>query len=111
MAQWIGQFSGHTHATKVQDNEESLRQAANALAAAPVLDRARKAKAARQLAERLLASRLKVLRARISRAKGAHSTKNFSGDVPGMKLREHELRAQGVEGILKEFGIRDDILE
>jgi hypothetical protein len=66
MAQWTGQFSGSTHETKVQDIQNSLRQAIKILEAASEVDRAGKLKSIRRLSERLLAARLKALRARIS---------------------------------------------
>lgn len=104
MAQWMGQFSGLTHATKVHAIEESLRLAVKSLAAAGAADTVRKAKAVRHLSERLLAARLRQLRASIS-------TLTEPGQDASRKqvarLEMRELRDQGVEGILKEFGIQE----
>jgi gamma-glutamyl phosphate reductase len=111
MAQWMGQFSGFTHETKVQDLEESLRQAVKAFASASELDRERKAKAVRHLSERLLTSRLKVLRARVSALTEPGKQTAFGKQATRLQLREQELRAQGIVGILKEFHVPDDICQ
>ena len=66
MAQWLGQFSGHTHATKLEDAETALRHAVAVFRAAGPDDHGRKSKAVRNLAERLLAARLKLLKARLA---------------------------------------------
>lgn len=113
MAQWMGQFSGHTHGTKVGDIEESLRKALMAMGATPGVDRDRKAGAVRHLAERLLAARLKLLRARIASAAELKYKEGraSSEQVPQLKSRARELEAQGVDGILKEFGAYEKILQ
>jgi hypothetical protein len=105
MAQWMGQFSGHTHGTKVGDIEESLRKAVIAIGATPG--------AVRHLAERLLAARLKLLRARIASAAELKYKEGraSSEQVPQLKSRARELEAHGVDGILKEFGAYEKILQ
>lgn len=78
MAQWKGQFSGHTHATKVLELEGSLRK--------PV----------EKLADRLIKARVKNLRARLELLVDRES---------GAKLRQQvdSACAGGVAAILREF--------
>jgi hypothetical protein len=109
MAQWMRQFSGLTHGTKVQDVEASLRQALAALSGAAYSDRARKAKAVRRLCERLLASRLKELRARYSALTEPGKKSEAGKRVVRLLARQNELNSQGIDGILKEFGVPEDI--
>ena len=106
MAQWIGQFSGHTHATKVGDLEESLHKAVTAMAGARDVDRNRNAQAVRHLAERLVAARLKLLRAKIASAAELKYKNGVASSepVPRLKNLARELEAKGVAGVLKEFG-------
>lgn len=105
MAQWTGQFSGHTHETKVQDIEDSLRLAIQTCRAASEAERTGKLKAIRHLAERLLAARLKALRARISALTEPGSKSLDDTKAAHLRSREQELQTQGVEDILREFGI------
>jgi hypothetical protein len=105
MAQWTGQFSGFTHETKVQDIERSLRQAIQSFKAASEPGRAGKLKAVRQLSERLLAARRKALRARISALTEPGSKSLVGEQALHLRTREQELQAQGVDEILREFGI------
>src|SRR5690242_7741928 len=109
MAQWMGQFTGHTHATKVKDMEESLRKAVDAFAAAQSADQLRKLQILRHLASRLLGARPKLLRARISVAAELKykQKKVHCQQVLGLELRAQELEVQGVDGILKEFGVHE----
>jgi hypothetical protein len=111
MAQWMGQFSGHTHGTKVGDVEESLRKAVTAMDTSAGIDRDRKVSAVRHLAERLVGARLKLLRARIASASELKykNGKSSSEQVPHLKLRARQLESEGVEGILKEFGAYEKI--
>jgi hypothetical protein len=106
MAQWIGGFSGLTHATKLADLEKSLRQAVKALAEASAADRARKVWAVRRLGQRVLDGRLKLLRARLSKAKELKykDGKASQSLVPNLDLRLEEIQAEGIDDILKEFG-------
>lgn len=103
MAQWNGQFSGLTHETKVQDIEASLRQAVVAYRGASVAERDSKAKAVRHLSKRLLAARLKALRARLSGLREPGKRRVREVQLMQLQTREHELLAEGVAGILKEF--------
>jgi hypothetical protein len=105
MAQWLGQFSGHTHATKVRDAEDALRHAVAVFRAAGSNDRRRKAKAVRNLAERLLTARLKLLRARLAALEAAAEGREPNADgIKTLRAREVRTRGEGVGGILTEFG-------
>ena len=106
MAQWIGQYSGLTHAAKVKDIEASLRQAVVSFDAAAEPDRKSKASAVHHLAERLLAARLKALRARLDALEVPIESRASGNQLAGLKAREHELQAHGVDGILREFHFR-----
>jgi len=104
MAQWTGQYSGRTHETKVEDLEESLRLAVQALTAAQGAERRRKAKAVFRLAIRLLKARHRLLRARISSRLPTAATRP-GGGTTGLELREQDLLAPGMSGVLREFGV------
>lgn len=84
MAQWMGQYSGKSHATKVADLEAALRVAIAAMRKAALgADYDRKRVAVEKLAARLLSARVKLYKDR-------KSSKKIAG---------------GVEAILKEFGV------
>ena len=97
MAQWRGQFSGHTHATRVEDAEDALRHAvAVFLAADPTKDRRREARSVRNLAGRLLAARLKLLRARLAALEPVAEGREQNADgIEALKERETRTRAEG----------------
>lgn len=107
MAQWNGQYSGLTHETKVQDIEESLRLAVAAFDVASDSQRPAKAKAIHHLAERLLAARSKALRARLPALREPGAKRTTSDQAAQLQARDHELHAQGVAGILREFHFHD----
>jgi hypothetical protein len=107
MAQWKGQFSGRTHATKVKSLERTLTVAVSALQVASEDDAQRRLKAARNIAQRLLSARLHMMRARISMAR----EKQEDSGVGTLRSREAAAQAGGVDAILREFGVtsnRDD---
>jgi hypothetical protein len=106
MAQWKGQFSGRTHATKVKRLERSLAVAVSALQAASKDEAQRKLKAARNIAERLLLARLHMMRSRISAAREKQQEESSVGTL---RLREEAAQAGGVDAILREFGITSNI--
>jgi hypothetical protein len=107
MAQWSGQFSGLTHETKVQDIEASLRKAISAFDAAPVAERETKSNVVHELSNRLFAARLKALRARLSALREPGLKHASDSQVRQLQSRELELQAQGVAGILGEFGFHE----
>lgn len=108
MAQWLGQFSGRTHETRVQDAEDALKHAVQAFrdVSAPH-EREKKAKAVRHLATRLLQARARLFRARLARASEPRMTGQPSAWNDGVDhLREQEsaTRSGGLQAILVEFG-------
>ena len=101
MAQWVGQFTGLSHTSKVADAEETLRTAVAAFLAAAPAEAPAKAKAVRRLAARVLDLRAKLLKAR----RNAYGPVDNASDL-AERLREPEraVLAAGVGGILAEFG-------
>ena len=111
MAQWLGQFSGRTHGTRVQDAEDALRHAVQAFheVAAPQ-ERERKVKNVRHLAKRLLQARLRLLKARLVRAREPRLTdlaSRWTDGADAVQAREMTTRAAGVNAILVEFGVEE----
>ncbi|NBV24904.1 MAG: hypothetical protein EBS05_23665 [Proteobacteria bacterium] len=104
MAQWMGQYSGLTHETKVQDLELSLRQAIKTIGALPAPARPEKLKALRHLAGRLLAARLKAVRARVAALTEPGRLDPNGRKASQLQARAAELQAMGPEDVLKEFG-------
>lgn len=108
MAQWVGQFSGRTHETRVQDAEDALRHAVLAFRESSPTDvREAKAKNVRHLAKRLLQARLRLLKGRIAQASEPRMTGQasaWSDGVDALRAREISTRTGGVNGILVEFG-------
>jgi hypothetical protein len=108
MAQWLGQFSGNTHGTKVEDAEEALRHAVAVFRAADAGNRRRKSKMVRHLAARLLSARLKLLKARLAALEPLAEGRELNADgIEALRAREAQTRADGVNGILAEFGALD----
>lgn len=109
MAQWMRQFSGNTHATKVQDLEIVLRKAVAALgAASPGKERETKAKSVRKVAERLLSARSKMLKARLDAARTGQESESEEGSgISSLRQRIVRLSEEGLDGILVEFGAED----
>ena len=109
MAQWLGQFTGRTHETRVQDAENALKHAVQAFRdASGPHEREKKAKNVRHLATRVLQARTRLLRARIARASEPRMTGQPSAWNDGVdRLREQAVaaRAGGVQAILVEFGV------
>jgi hypothetical protein len=104
VAQWRGQFSGLTHATKVEDAEDTLRTAVAAFRAAGPVSAPAKAKAVRRLAARLLTVRRKALKAR----RAADTPVNGpSARFERLRQQEAEMYAAGVDAVLIEFGAAD----
>lgn len=101
MAQWLGQYSGHTHGTAIEDAEALLRHAITVFrAAATEAERRRKAKSVRKLAKRVLSVRLRHMKSHLVNA-------DRHAPPSPLRLREEALREQGVPGILAEFGAPD----
>lgn len=112
MAQWLGQFSGNTHATKVQDAEALLRHAVAVLRAADSdADRVRKAKIVDRLAMRLSSARLKLMKARIAEATDVQSgaaLEKRAHEIASLQRKYARLKDEGLRAILREFGLGED---
>jgi hypothetical protein len=103
MAQWLGQFSGHTHETKLKDAEQSLATAIKSLPLHP----GQPTQNAYKLAERVLTLRLKALSARSSALTERQMLKVSAEEatqIGKLRRKEQQLLKAGVEGILQEFG-------
>ena len=88
------------------DMEALLRHAVEAYGTAQSSeDGNRKAHSVLNLAERLLSARLKFFRARIAELQPVVEGKEqTSGGIEKLKAREAQAKAEGVDGILMEFG-------
>lgn len=110
MAQWVGQYTGNTHTTKVRDLEETLE---NSIAKFRELktdeEKLVKQKAIIKIAEKVLNARLKFLKAKIYDAEPVVEGKQ-SKLVSNLKEQETILLEKGVNGILIEFDANDLIL-
>jgi hypothetical protein len=107
MAQWMGQYTGRNHASKVKRKEDSLRKAVISLKLANEDEKMSKEKAVRKLAKSLLSSRLKMIRARISVLKEPQQSEPLK-KTQQLRRKEQELVGKGVNGILKEFHAIED---
>lgn len=99
MAQWLGQFTGKTHLSKVKDREEQLRHAIDVYREKTTSkERTTHSKRVVRLAERLLEARV--------RAAKAHVAALDPRDERGRELAERKLAQiteAGREAILVEF--------
>ena len=111
MAQWMGQYTGNSHATKIEDLEATLHHAIIVFRdASESTKNQSKEKAVRKLAEKLLTARLKYLRARLYEAEPVIENKDEMRRrkrVETLRQQEAKVRVDGVNGILIEFGAQD----
>ncbi len=110
MAQWNGQFTGNTHATKIEDLEETLVQAVSAFrTVSSDAESGSKGKAVRKLAEKLLSARLKFLKARLNDAEPVteENIKKQISQVENLRHQEAQMRLEGISGVLAEFDAPD----
>lgn len=113
MAQWLGQFTGRTHATAVMDAEQLLRHAVEQLRVAPVDARQRKAKAVRALAKRVHSARVRFLKASIQAASDPNVASVLDEHARELdQLRAALARVEGaaIAGVLAEFSALDALL-
>ncbi len=107
MAQWMGQYTGRTHESKIKYIEETLFVAIQSLRTADEASIAKKRKSVIKLCERLLTARLKAIRARISKISETRSFESDSKKTQNLVHREEQLREKGVAEIFKEYEIQD----
>ena len=100
MAQWMGQFSGLSHWSKLADAEATLRTAVAAFRSAAPTHAASKAKAVRRLAARVLNLRVKKIAA-------LRNQRGPVADTERARAEESATLAAGVASILAEFGAAD----
>ncbi len=107
MAQWNGQFTGNSHATKVDDLELTLEKAIEAFKTCPDELRSSKGKSVTKLASKVLNARLKLVKAKRNDAEPveAQGMNEKLVEVEHLREREKRLADDGVEGILREFGV------
>jgi hypothetical protein len=102
MAQWLGQYTGLTHATRVADAEQGLRHAIEVLRVKGTIEeRSVQTKIVCKLAKRVLSARTRLIKANLA-AMGRHAE-----GADKMRRRVSELAELGVAGILAEFGAAD----
>jgi hypothetical protein len=111
MAQWLGQFSGRTHETRVLDAEATLRRGVGALREANTAEeRERLTKQVRNLSKRLLTARLQLLKSRIARASEQRmggSPTPWADGIAALRAKESQIREKGINGVLQEFDAAD----
>ena len=110
MAQWIGQFSGRTHESRIADVEATLRRAIESLAAAGADSSAHERKNVLNLAEKLLAARTRQHKARLSQKRERATAESPAENALALVRLEQsvaEMKVAGISAILKEFGVRD----
>jgi hypothetical protein len=107
MAQWAWQYSGLSHATKVDDNEQLLHHAVEVFKAAKDEEKSKKAKSVKKLAAKVLNARLKMIKAKRSDVEPVKSEDWAESRIQVEHLGELESRltSGGVGGILAEFGV------
>lgn len=111
MAQWLGQFMGLTHDSKVKELEAALVLAIVAFkSAGEGPEKALKAKALRGLAKRVLAAQRRAVKAKIVAAQRVPTEEALELRAQEIaRLREHQeqLAACSVADILVELGVKE----
>ena len=101
MAQWLGQFTGHTHATKVADREEMLR-AAIARCSTAGSEEATPPNLV-PLARRVIEARLKCMRAQLSDLREPRPGALPQKQIDRLEQQIRELESGDIAAILMEF--------
>lgn len=103
MAQWLGQFIGKTHLSKVSDREMQLQHAVEVYGnCISPSDRTVQSLKVLRIAHRLLKARIKAQEAALA----ALDPRNLEQREP-LERKLQQIRADGVKGVLREFGLRD----
>ena len=111
MAQWLGQFAGHTHATAVRDAEHLLRHAIDQLRLTSHGDQAKKAKAVGALAKRVYSARVRFLKARIQAVSDpsiASAHEERGRELDRLRAALIHVERASVAGVLEEFSPRGE---
>jgi hypothetical protein len=106
MAQWAGQYSGLSHATKVDDYEYMLEHAIEIFKSCTDAEKSKKAKSVRKLAAKVLNARLKLVKAKRYEVEPveAKDWKERRVQIDHLEEVEAKLSSEGTAGILREFG-------
>jgi len=106
MAQWAWQFSGLSHATKVDDYEYMLKHAVEVFRTAHFEGKSKKGKSVRKLAAKVLNVRLKIIKAKRYEALPVKSEDwaDRRIQIEHLDELERKLTSGGIDGILEEFG-------
>jgi len=111
LAQWVGQESGNTHDTRVQDAECALAHAVDLIRSAPSPKDQKALKSVVRLAERVLSARTRRLKARLSELRRSSArSREEEQTLKTMALFQRkldDLQSSRVAGILAEFGVGD----
>ena len=104
MAQWLGQFSGNTHISKVRDHEQQLQHAVEVLGAkqSPA-ERQTYMETVLRFAEELLVARLRALKGNLS----SLDPRDIKGRE-AIQWKVNEVTADGVPAVLNEFKVSTD---
>jgi hypothetical protein len=110
MAQWKGQYSGKTHATKVRDCEHTLRATISAAESSPTSFVGADAVNLLQIAQSVLDARYKRTKALLSNLREP-SAKSFPTlQIAKMELLLQNLEAAGPIAIFREFKAPDHLI-
>lgn len=101
MAQWMGQYSGKTHLTRIQDREKQLRHAVEMYNSKETKgEQDAYVSSLIQFAEKLLNARVKALRAQIASLDPRNEEAQSS-----IESKIERLSETGFVAILREFGV------
>jgi hypothetical protein len=110
MAQWNGQYTGNSHATKVKDLEELLVHAVSVFRDAnSIEERTKKEKTIYKLVKKLLTARFKFLKAKLYEVEPVieENAKERRVQIEHLEQYIEKMQTQGANGILIEFGVQD----
>lgn len=104
MAQWLRQFTGNTHQTKVKEREQQLRHAVDVLETkeSPA-DQIASMQTVLRLAEQLHRARIRALRAQIASLDPRESDR-----LDAALQKRDQLEAGGAQQILREFQVSSE---
>lgn len=113
MAQWLGQFMGLTHESKVQELLAALVLAVGAFKrAGEGPEKARKAKALRSLAKRVLTAQRRALKAKIVAAQHVpteEAQELRAKEIARLSEHQERLAACSVADLLAELGVNEAV--
>ena len=110
MAQWMGQYSGHTHKTRVEDMEAALHRTVAALRlATSEQDRRKKAKAVLHVAKRLTSARMKLGKTHHAALQSLNAMEPHEPKAESLSKLKARIRPHVLASILIEFGVEEDV--